>query len=160
MAESQLRLNDRYGKRKCDEIRYSLKTSFLYCIPTQVDYFYFFCNFFYSEPSTESDFLRQAISTSFSQKNNNARQGQNAELQRKKITYSNEGKLGASSSLTRIEQSTLVAPASPGQIRLAKESAAVKSLTLSRLQDKVLTISKLLKVIYKCNSAKIYTSPS
>ena len=84
--------------------------------------------------------MRQAISTSLSQKNNNARQGQNAELQRKEITYPNEGKLGVSSSLTRIEQSTLVAPASPGQIRLAKESAAVKSLTLSRLQDKVQTI--------------------
>ena len=102
-------------------------------------------NLNYREPSTESDFLRQAISTSYSQKNNNARQGQNAELPRKENNYPHGGRLGASSSLTKLEQSTFVAPASPGQIRLAKESAAVKSLTLSRLQDKV---QKILIMVY------------
>ena len=51
--------------------------------------------------------------------------------------FQKEGNSAISSSLPRIDRQTFVAPSSPGQIRLAKESAAVKSLTLSRLQDKV-----------------------
>ena len=93
--------------------------------------------FIFREPSTESDYLKQAISTSFSQKNNVARQSQNTDGIKKVSNFQNDGKSVISNSLPRIDRQTFVAPSSPGQIRLAKESAAVKSLTLSRLQDKV-----------------------
>ena len=49
-----------------------------------------------------------------------------------------DGNKTVANSLPRIDQ--FIAPGSPGQIRLAKESAAVKSLTLSRIQDKVTKI--------------------
>ena len=90
----------------------------------------------FREPSTESDYLKQAITTNFTLKNNATRQNQNNEnLKPQSNGLSNNSKAVASS-FPRIDQ--FVAPSSPGQIRLAKESAAVKSLTLSRIQDKVI----------------------
>ena len=91
----------------------------------------------FRDPSTESDYLKQAISTNFSQKNNIARQNQNTDGTKKGNNFQKDGNSTISSPLPKIDRQTFVAPSSPGQIRLAKESAAVKSLTLSRLQDKV-----------------------
>ena len=67
------------------------------------------------------------------------RQGQVPDQSKKEQVQQQQrgGSLIASNSMSRLEHSTLMAPSSPGQIRLAKESAAVKSLTLSRLQEKV-----------------------
>ena len=102
------------------------------------------------EPSTESDYLKQAITTNFSLKNNAARpnaSNENAKTQNNGLPGPNKV---VASSLPRIDQ--FVAPSSPGQIRLAKESAAVKSLTLSRIQDKVkdrlLTSNLFLFIIF------------
>ena len=91
------------------------------------------------EPSTESDYLKQALTASYNQKNNVLRQGQTPDQSTKEQfpQQPRGGSLTASNSMPRLEHSTLMAPSSPGQIRLAKESAAVKSLTLSRLQEKV-----------------------
>ena len=93
----------------------------------------------YREPSTESDYLKQALTASYNQKNNVLRQGQTPDQSKKEHIQQQQrgGSLTASNSMPRLEHSMLVAPSSPGQIRLAKESAAVKSLTLSRLQEKV-----------------------
>ena len=93
----------------------------------------------YREPSTESDYLKQALTASYNQKNNVLRQGQTPDQSKKEHIQQQQrsGSLTASNSMPRLEHSTLMAPSSPGQIRLAKESAAVKSLTLSRLQEKV-----------------------
>ena len=92
--------------------------------------------FVFREPSTESDYLKQAISTNFSQKNHIARQCQSTDGVKKINNFQKDGNSTISNSLPKIDRQTFVAPSSPGQIRLAKESAAVKSLTLSRLQDK------------------------
>ena len=93
----------------------------------------------FREPSTESDYLKQALTASYNQKNNVLRQGQVPDQSKKEQVQQQQrgGSLTASNSMPRLEHSTLMAPSSPGQIRLAKESAAVKSLTLSRLQEKV-----------------------
>ena len=87
------------------------------------------------EPSTESDYLKQAITTNYSLKNNTTRSALNNENLKSQNNGLNDRNKTVVSSLPKIDQ--FVAPSSPGQIRLAKESAAVKSLTLSRLQDKV-----------------------
>ena len=97
----------------------------------------------FREPSTESDYLKQALTASYNQKNNVLRQGQAPDQSKKEQVQQQQrggGSLTASNSMPKLEHSTLMAPSSPGQIRLAKESAAVKSLTLSRLQEKVAKI--------------------
>ena len=89
------------------------------------------------EPSTESDYLKQAISTSFSQKNTAHKQTHNGNNPANNKNCLSEKGAPNSNSLPRKEKSILQAPSSPGQIRLAKESAEVKSLTLSRLHEQV-----------------------
>ena len=74
------------------------------------------------EPSTESDYLKQALFATLTQRAN-----------------------VASNSLPKKEKSTFQAPASPGQIRLAKESAAVESLTMSRMYEKVGSFQVLIQ---------------
>ena len=79
--------------------------------------------------------MKQAITTNYSLKNSTSRSTQNNESLKSHNNGLNDRNKTVVCSLPKIDQ--FVAPSSPGQIRLAKESAAVKSLTLSRLQDKV-----------------------
>ena len=111
------------------------------------------------EPSTESDYLKQALTASYNQKNNVLRQGQATEQSKSEHIQRQQrsGSLTASNSMPRLEHSTLMAPSSPGQIRLAKESAAVKSLTLSRLQEKVAKITINLMMCFNYNFVFIMT---